>query len=75
MNENNINNKYPNYEDNFTNNNSNNGYNQQNTAQFSEPPKENLNEEVDLPTLDEIEEQSNINEQKEKKYTNEYPDL
>ena len=75
MNENNINNKYPNYEDNFTNNNSNNGPNQQNTAQFSEPPKENLNEEVDLPTLDEIEEQSNINEQKEKKYTNEYPDL
>ena len=72
---NNQNNKYPNYEDNFNNNQENN-CNQDQMA-FPKPLQEETSGELDLPTLDDLEKQSNYNEAKEKenKKVEEYPDL
>jgi hypothetical protein len=75
---NNSNNKYPSYEENFNNNKQENNSNQNQMA-FPKPPQEEGNDGPDLPTLDELEKQSNYNEAKEKEQENkkvvEYPDL
>jgi len=73
---NNQNNKYPNYEDNFNNNKQENNCNQDQMA-FPKPLQEETSGELDLPTLDDLEKQSNYNEAKEKenKKVEEYPDL
>ena len=75
---NNPNNKYPNYEDNFNNNKQENNFNQDQMP-LPKPPQEETSGELDLPTLDDIEKQSNYNEAKEKEEENkkalEYPDL
>ena len=69
--DNQINNNYQNYQNIYNNNYNNN----QNTVQFPEPPKENLEEESDLPSLEEIEEQHKNNKEKEEKanINNAYP--
>ena len=75
---NNPNNKYPNYEDNFNNNKQENNFNQDQMP-LPKPPQQETSGELDLPTLDDIEKQSNYNEAKEKEEENkkalEYPDL
>lgn len=73
---NNPNNQYPNYEDNFNNIKQENNSNQNQIA-YPEPPQEEGNDEVDLPTLDDLEKQSNYNEAKERenKKITEYPNL
>ena len=69
--DNQINNNYQNYQNIYNNNYNNN----QNPVQFPEPPKENLEEESDLPSLEEIEEQHKNNKEKEEKanINNAYP--
>ena len=81
------NNYYPNYQNmndninqlnniNYQNMNNNiNNNNNQNLMHLPSAPKENINEEDDLPTLEQIEQQKKHNEEKEEKemVNNEYP--
>lgn len=74
-----INNNYPNYQnmnDNLNINNIEKEQNHQNEMRLPEPPGENLDEELDLPTLDEIKQQKQYNDEKEKNLVNNnYPEL